>query len=279
MLSGAAMAATEGNDTVAANAVSDSSQTVIRHADTSATTVITASTGDVFEGATKNSSVATTADGAAAEAAPLHDSQNVASTGLIQADAAIVPTVAAIVTAAVTDARPNLTKALIAMPAANQPVAHQHTQLASVSGTWMFVAAAVVLPAADNVTEAIIEMAAALPPVSVPVLPKGLLAQLTGQFGGVIVPPLTGLSIGTITVAACMAAALVLMLIMASLTVSNYGQWLRRVGYVNAARSGLVSFHAIFATPPLIDFASVPPPNRSLFFEVGETNKRISNGS
>ena len=133
-------------------------------------------------------------------------------------------------------------------------------------------AAAVAQP---EITRAIEVAAAALPPVNTPVVPKGLLGQWSQELAGVtlsvVVSEIVCMNTGfqaTVTLEA-------LILLLLGIAGMSYGAWLRRVGHVTAARSDLTS--TFFATPLLMDFIRVLPPERGPFLGVSDTNRLIIN--
>ncbi len=132
-----------------------------------------------------------------------------------------------------------------------------------------------VTAAQPEITEAIATAAASLPPVNTPVQSSGLFGQLPAGLAGVIAPSsLLGFAV-PVSDANAIILLTILSVLLITLAGQTYGAWLRRVGHVTAARSDLLS--SFFATPLLMDFIPVSPPERGPFFGVADTNTRIIN--
>ena len=152
-----------------------------------------------------------------------------------------------------------------------------HTQLTPTSSGWIMVPTrgGVAPVAHTEIAHAIAAAAAALPPVNTPVIPQGLFGQwFLGLAGGAlpttisaIIAPYYGLEFTILL--------LVLTVFLLKVAGMTYGAWLRRVGHVTAARSDLTSL--FFATPLLMDFIRVSPPERGPFLGVSNTNRHIIN--
>lgn len=153
------------------------------------------------------------------------------------------------------------------------------TQLTPTSSGWIMVPTqGDVAPVAQTeIAHAIAAAAAALPPVNTPVIPEGLFGQWSLGLAGGALPTTISAIIALYSGLEFTMVLLVLTVILVKIAGMTYGAWLRRVGHVTAARSDLISL--FFATPLLMDFIRVSPPERGPFLGVADINSYIINNS
>lgn len=159
------------------------------------------------------------------------------------------------------------------------PVAEVRTQLTPTSSGWVMVSspsdiAYVPQPA---IIRAIAVTVAALPPVNTPVTPEGLIGQWSLGLVGVTLTTAFANILAALSGFEAFMTLLVLAVLLVGVAGMTYGSWLRRVGHVTAARSDLISL--FFATPLLMDFIRVSPPERGPFLGVADINSYIINNS
>jgi len=152
-----------------------------------------------------------------------------------------------------------------------------HTQLTPTSSGWIMVPTrgSMAPVAHTEIAHAIAAAAAALPPVNTPVIPQGLFGQWFLGLAGGALPTTISAIISLYSGLEFTMLLLVLTVILVKVAGMTYGAWLRRVGHVTAARSDLTSL--FFATPLLMDFIRVSPPERGPFLGVANTNRHIIN--
>jgi hypothetical protein len=108
-----------------------------------------------------------------------------------------------------------------------------------------------------------------------PAKSNGALGALRAVLAGVVVPQLFVSPTVAILRGSLLAVYLLPLLLLGSLFMFSFGLWLRRGGFVNAARSdaptnGFTS--TLFATPHVLDYVTMPPRRHSPIFVVAENN-------
>jgi len=284
MLNGAVMAASSGQDNAAQTTVvakSDATVNVTQESSAEVSgsgTAATATEAKPTQTPTSPEQVPskTAADPAVAPAATSPTS--VATVTDPTAVATVTPKDAATdVAASVVVAAAQL--ASVTAPSVQSPVSEPRTQLTPTSSGWVMVPSRSDVPpvAQPEITHAIAVAAAALPPVNTPVVPKGLFGQWSQELTGVTLPTVVSVLVIAYSGLQVMLTVIVLAVLLVKLAGMTYGAWLRRVGHVNAARSDLTSL--FFATPLLMDFIRVSPPERGPFLGVADINRHVINYS
>jgi len=154
------------------------------------------------------------------------------------------------------------------------------TQLTPTRTGWVMVPSpgdATVAAVQPEIANAIAAAAAALPPVNTPVVPKGLFGQWSQELVGVTLSAVVSGLVAFYSGFQNVDSWLVLGILLLGILGMTYGAWLRRVGHVTAARSDMISL--FFATPLLMDFIRVSPPERGPFLGVADINSYIINNS
>jgi hypothetical protein len=109
------------------------------------------------------------------------------------------------------------------------------------------------------------------PTTPAPAKSAGLFSRLTSELAGTVVPvtfAVPALDFISVAIGALMLAIGFLAL---GFTGMNFGAWMRRSGYVHAARSDVsAGFFSLFATPMSLSFVTAAGPQQSSFLMVSE---------
>jgi hypothetical protein len=113
----------------------------------------------------------------------------------------------------------------------------------------------------------------------VPPKPDAFLASLTEMLAATVVPVPFFPTLATVYLPGLALGLITLIVLLGSLTRATYGQWLRRSGYVTAARSDAPASSIammIFATPYRLGYAPASPHLHSPSFMVADHKIRTN---